>query len=643
MKWRPDLGAWFDGTETHVRVWAPGSRRVEVILDADGEEEIALPLVRSEGDHFVARRRDVGPGTRYRFRLDGGGTFPDPASRYQPEGVHGPSEVIDAAAFPWTDSGWKGIAMRDAVCYELHVGTFSPPGTFAGVTERLGRLAGLGVTAIQLMPVASFAGSRNWGYDGVGLFAPSHRYGRPDDLRRLVDRAHSLGMAVLLDVVYNHLGPDGNYLRHFSPDYFNHGHQTAWGDALNFDGPRSAAVRHFFCENALHWIHEYHLDGLRFDATHAMCDDSPRPILAELAHRVRAATPDRDVLLIAEDHRNLTRLVTPETDGGWGLDGVWADDFHHQLRRRLAGDREGYFRDFTGSAEDIAETVRRGWFFCGQYSPHQQSWRGSDPTGLAITRFVHCLQNHDQVGNRAFGERLHHQIDPAAYRAASTLLLMGPATPLLFMGQEWGADTPFLYFTDHEAELGEQVTQGRRREFQDFSEFTDERRRESIPDPQAEATFLASRLDWSEIDRPGHAGRIRLYRRLISLRREHLSDVLDGIVSTPRPDPETAGFTVAELNDATIGLSYPLADGARMLVVAYLPGVDQADRPVSPTSVAADPLLPRSGQWSWETWLTTEQPRYTRDPIPPRIDVTGQVPSIEFFRASAVILRGVLR
>jgi maltooligosyltrehalose trehalohydrolase len=549
----------------------------------------------------------VGAGRRYRYRIDGKAAFPDPASRSQPEGVHGPSEVVDAGAFAWTDAGWRGVGLDELVIYELHVGTFTPAGTFSGVAERLPALADLGVTAVELMPVADFPGRRNWGYDGVDLFAPARCYGRPDELRRLVDEAHRLGLAVILDVVYNHLGPDGNYLGAYSPFYLSARHQTGWGAGINFDGEHSNKVREFFIENALHWVHEYHVDGLRLDATHAIADEGERHFLAELAARVRASVAGRRVLLIAEDHRNLAHMLRPGEAGGWALDAVWADGFHHQLRRMLAGDCEGYYADYSGTAEDLATTIRKGWFYCGQRSVRRGVPWGTDPAGLGPRQFVYCLQNHDQVGNRALGERLHHQIEGAAYRAASVLLLCAPATPLLFMGQEWAASAPFLFFTDHHEPLGSQVTVGRRHEFRHFSSFTDPVARQKIPDPQAEATFLASRLAWEEREKEPHASTLRLYRELLRLRREE-----PALRSGCRE-----GFEVAAASGALV-LRRATAAGPALLVVVRLQGAGAVEL-----------------RGAWEVVLTTEDAAFTPDPRP----VRTEGPVLHFARPGAAILR----
>jgi maltooligosyltrehalose trehalohydrolase len=608
---------------TAFRVWAPRIERLEAVVEQEGGASLHA-LARGPDGTFSAVLPEVGPGARYKYCLDGDRRLPDPASRFQPQGVHGPSQVVDPGAFNWTDAGWSGLDLSEVVFYELHVGTFSPEGTFDGVRTRLPRLAELGVSAIELMPVADFAGLRNWGYDGVALFAPARCYGAPDDLRRLVDAAHALGLGVFLDVVYNHLGPDGAYLSAFSPDYFTDRHQTPWGAAVNFDGDGSTMVREFFIENARHWVLEYHLDGLRLDATHAIADDSPTHFLAELSERVHASAGDRRVLVVAEDHRNLNWMVRDAAAGGWGLDAVWADGFHHQCRRLLAGDSEGYYRDYTGRSEDLATTIRRGWFYTGQFSAHLGEPRGTDPTGIPANRFVVCLQNHDQVGNRALGERLHHQIDPAAYRAASALLLTAPETPLLFMGQEWGATTPFQYFTDHHAELGRLVTEGRRAEFRHFKAFSDPAARARIPDPQAAATFLRSHLDWAETERAPYAATLALYRALLALRHS------EPALRAAQP------FAVDALDEATILLARH-APPVTLLVVARLAGAGTAA--LAPEALIGTTRPGRRRPGAWQTLLHTEEPAYSPDPAPPEVAFTGEAGTVRFPRPSAIIFK----
>lgn len=614
------LGAWPTADGTNFRVWAPKAQTIEVVGTGVAGRMFAHPLTRSDDGFFTAFVKGVSAGDRYRYRVNGGDAFPDPASRYQPEGVHGPSEIIDPHRFCWSDAAWRGIALEDAIFYELHVGTFTSEGTFAAARERLSYLVDLGITAVELLPLAQCPGQRNWGYDGVDLFAPAHAYGHPDDLRRFVDDAHRLGLAVILDVVYNHLGPDGNYLGIYSSHYANDRHHTDWGEAHNFDGEASEHVREFFIENAIHWIDEYHFDGLRLDATHIMRDESPRHILAELAARVRAAAPRRQILVIAEDYRNLAAMYRPVRAGGWGLDAVWADSFHHQLRRFFTGDHEGHFRDYTGTIADLATTIRRGWFYCGQHSEEFGGPHGTDPTAMSYPQFIVALQNHDQIGNRATGDRLNHAIEPAAYRAATALLLGGPLTPLLFMGQEWAATTPFQFFTDHHEDLGRLVTAGRRNEFRHFAAFADPAAQEQIPDPQAIETFLASKLNWDEITKPEHASMLRLYRRLLHLRRTE-----PALRSTAR-----AGVAIEALDEATI-LMCRLGASPPLLFVVRLRGAGHID--------LAGRLPPTLADFRWEIVLTTEDDSFTMEANRPTVDLSANAPAIAFAGAAAVILR----
>ncbi|MGH9140362.1 MAG: malto-oligosyltrehalose trehalohydrolase, partial [Vicinamibacterales bacterium] len=596
---------------------------LDVVIERP-DQQVAYPLERRTDGTFGGHVAGTADGTRYWYRLDGERMLPDPASRSQPDGVHGPSAVVDGARFAWSDDRRRNLELCDLAIYELHVGTFSPEGTFAGAMTRLPLLARLGVTAIELMPIADFAGARNWGYDGVSLYAPARCYGTPDDVRRLVDAAHRLNLAVLLDVVYNHVGPDGAYLSAFSPYYFTDRHQTPWGAAVNLDGPHSEMVREFFIQNALYWIHDYHIDGLRIDATHAMADESPRHFLAELTSRVHASSSGRRPLLIAEDHRNLRSMLIPESGGGWGLDAVWADDFHHQCRRALAGDAEGYYRDFSGGTADLAETIRRGWFYVGQHSTHLGAPRGTETSGVSTLRFIICLQNHDQIGNRAQGERLHHQIESAAYRAASVLLLMAPETPLLFMGQEWAASTPFLYFTDHHSELGALVTEGRREEFRSFAAFSDPASRDAIPDPQADSTFEASRLRWHEREREPHASTLRLYVALLSLRRRE--PALRG----------DAPFHVAAVDDGTIALRRESPDGD-FLVMVRLHGAGRVNLGHTWVGVGAGESTKSAAGWS--IVLTSEDEAFSGDPVPIELEQTSESCFLTFGRPSAIVLR----
>lgn len=619
--WRPTLGAIPGDGGTRFRVWAPERRSVSVVIER-AEGGILRASLDAAGDgYFGGTVAGVAAGARYRYALDDEGPFPDPASRFQPDGVHGPSEVVDPAGFCWTDQEWPGLPIDALVIYELHVGAFTAEGTFRAAMDRLPYLRDLGVTAIELMPVADFPGSRNWGYDGAALFAPARCYGTPDDLRRLLDAAHRHGLAVLLDVVYNHVGPDGAYLFAFSPWYFTDRHPSPWGKSVNLDGPRATDTRAFLIENALHWIHEYHIDGLRLDATHAMRDDSAQPFLAELAARVHGGVSGRQVAIIAEDDRNLAHLVRPVEAGGYGLDAVWADDFHHEVRRALAGDHDGYYMDYSGTVGDIATTIRQGWFFTGQHSTYAGHARGTDPSGIQPRRFVVCLQNHDQIGNRAFGERLHHQVDLAAVRAVTVLLLTLPQTPLLFMGQEWAASSPFLYFTDHHAELGRLVTEGRRREFARFAVFSDAGARERIPDPQSSSTFEVSKLRWAELAQEPHAGMARLHRALLELR-----------LREPALLGAQTGPIVSEALGADGLVMLRASAGTTLAIVVCLKGHGTHD-------LAALPVLRgASAGGPWHVLLTSESPEFTADPLAPDVDVSGDAPLIRFRRPSAVVL-----
>ncbi|MFP5488283.1 MAG: malto-oligosyltrehalose trehalohydrolase, partial [Acidimicrobiia bacterium] len=425
-------------------VWAPRPDRVELVL-VDGR----IDMARGVDGWWSASVDSVGPGTRYGFSLDGGPVRPDPRSMSQPDGVDGWSEVVDHAAFGWTDAAWRGVPLPGAVLYELHVGTFTPEGTFDAAIGRLPHLVDLGVDAVELLPVAEFAGRRGWGYDGVDWFAPHHAYGGPDGLKRFVDACHRHGLGVVMDVVHNHLGPAGNYLPEFGP-YFSERHQTNWGPAINFDGPGSDEVRRYVIDNVVMWLRDYRIDGLRLDAVHAIVDDSARHLLEQLAAEVDAlaATEGRPLFLIAESDLNDPSFVRSRDAGGYGLDAAWADEWHHALHAVLTGDRSGYYEDF-GSLELLAKALRQAWVYDGTWSEHRGRHHGRSPVGLTGHQFVVCVQNHDQVGNRAVGDRLGEAVSPGRLKIAAALLLTSPFTPMLFQGEEWGAGTPFQYFTDH--------------------------------------------------------------------------------------------------------------------------------------------------------------------------------------------------
>jgi maltooligosyltrehalose trehalohydrolase len=617
------LGAQPVAGGTRFTVPSPEARSVEVSVGRLGEEASWRPLERLDDGTWSVLVPGAVAGGRYLFRVDGGPAWPDPASRFQPDGVHAASQIIDPAAYQWQSKEWTGIAREDAVIYELHVGTFTPEGTFAAARLKLPWLKALGVTAVQLMPIADFPGRSNWGYDGVALFAPARCYGHPDQLRAFVDHAHQLGLAVYLDVVYNHLGPDGAYMAAYLPRVFSTRHSSPWGRGLNFDEEGSALLRRYFIENAVHWVVEYRIDGLRFDATHAIVDDSPRHVLAEVTAEVRQAARGRHVQLIAEDNRNLASMMRPPEQGGLGFDAAWADDFHHQMRRLLAGDADGYYADFTGRIGDVAATLRQGWFFRGQYSGYQQGLRGSPPEELPYSSFVIAIQNHDQVGNRAFGERLHHQIDAAAYRAASTLLLLAPETPLMFMGQEWAAGAPFLFFTDHEPALGKLVTEGRRKEFQRFESFSRPDAVATIPDPQHVSTFERSRLNWDESLLTPHSFVAQLYRAILALRRQWQTGHArrDQVTVTPVPP---FGIAMVFRNDPTT---------VRALAV-WLQGAGSVGIDLPPAPSAS----PGSEEPEWRVVLTTESAKHAERPEPPGLRRDGPVLRVDFARPGAVAI-----
>jgi maltooligosyltrehalose trehalohydrolase len=540
---------------TRFRLWAPTAREVG-LLTAGGEAPLPMTAL---SDGWWERVAVARPGTRYRYRIDGQLEAPDPASRFNPDDAHGPSEVIDPGAFEWHDGGWRGRPWEEAVLYELHVGTFSPEGTFAGVESRLDYLAALGVTAIELMPVADFPGRRGWGYDGVLPFAPDAAYGRPEDLKRLVAAAHSRGLMVLLDVVYNHFGPEGNYLHAYAKSFFSGRHATPWGDAINFDDAGSRTVREFFIHNALYWIEEFHVDGLRLDAVHAIADDSQPDILVELAERVRAGPgAGREVHLVLENDRNQSRYLERTTSGGARCySAQWNDDIHHAFHVLLTGESDGYYAEYSERpAWCLGRTLAEGYAQQGEPSGYRDRARGEPSAQLPPAAFVSFLQTHDQVGNRAFGERLCALAPEPALRAATVAWLLAPAPPMLFMGEEFGAATPFLYFCDFEAELAAAVTAGRRREFAGFARFADAAARERIPDPNDAATFARSRLDWSCLALEPHARWFALYRDLLALRRAQIAPRL------ARTGGHAGRFEV--LSAAAVAVSWRLGDGSRL-------------------------------------------------------------------------------
>src|SRR3984957_17433255 len=579
-------GAEPQGKGVSFRTWTTEKRKVSLVVFGDNESVVReIPMERETTGYYSAIDPASAPGTLYKYRLDDN-LVPDIASRFQPRGVHGPSQVVDGRSFHWTDAGWKPPALHDLVIYELHVGTFTEEGTFKAIAARFDHLKGLGINTIELMPVADFAGDRNWGYDCVSIYAPSRAYGKPDDLRTLVNAAHRSGLAVILDVVYNHLGPDGNYMGVYSSHYFNEAHHTPWGAAFNFDGPDALPVRKHFAENPLYWVKEFHMDGFRLDATHAIPDDSPKHLIQEIAEEIQVLGG----LVICEDPINERKLILPREKGGYGCDAVWADDFHHVVRVRMTNENEGYMGYFKGTMEELLKTVREGWLFTGELQ-RDGIPRGTTGADIEPEHFVHCISNHDQVGNRAFGERLNQLISPAAYRAASALLIAGPYTPMFFMGQEWSSSSPFLYFTDHHDELGKGVTEGRRKEFSEFSEFKDPSKRALIPDPQAVTTFTKSKLNWTELEQPAHREVLRLYSDFVRFRQANLTDRRRG------------HWQVEQVSPTAMAIRYRRNSEGDILIVFQLTSND------SILELDSDLLRPANGR-KWEFVLSSNEPIY---------------------------------
>jgi maltooligosyltrehalose trehalohydrolase len=567
-------------------VWAPRAETLEVVLDPGG----GTPLVR-EADGYFSGRLTARVGARYRYRLDGRVAYPDPASRRQPEGVHGPSEIVDPAAFTWSDAGWPGVGPAGQVIYELHVGTFTRAGTWDAAARELPELAAAGVTVVELMPVAEFPGRFGWGYDGVFPFAPTRLYGTPDDFRRFVDRAHAVGLGVILDVVYNHLGPDGCVLREYATEYFTDRYANEWGDALNFDGEGSSAVRELFVANAAYWIDEFHLDGLRVDATQQMFDASPEHVLAAIARAARAAAGGRPILLVAENEPQEARLVRPPERGGYGFDAVWNDDFHHTARVALTGRREAYYLDYRGRPQELVSAMKAGFLYQGQHYDWQNKARGSSARDVAAAAFVAYLENHDQVANSARGERLHALSSPGRWRALVAVLLLGPATPMLFQGQEFAASSPFLYFADHHAELAGLVRKGRADFLAQFPSIATDDRARLLADPSDPATFQRCKLDLAE--REAHAEAYALHRDLLRLRREDPVFAAQG----------AGGVDGAVLgDDALVVRFFGPADDDRLLLVNL--GADLS------LGVMPEPLLAPPGDTRWRLVWSSEHPRY---------------------------------
>jgi maltooligosyltrehalose trehalohydrolase len=604
---RYPIGAEVIGDAVSFRVWAPGRDRVAVVL----EDGAAHSLRQVDGGYFAGVVAGLGPGCRYRFRLDDDERlYPDPASRSQPDGPHGPSRVVDFRAFPWRDRDWRGVSLKGQVLYEMHVGTFTTEGTWAAATTKLPGLRKLGVTSIEMMPINEFAGDFGWGYDGVNLFAPTRLYGAPDDLKRFIDAAHAVGIGVILDVVYNHFGSDGNFLDSFTADYFTDRYENEWGKAINFDGRNCAGVREFFTANAAYWIEEYHFDGLRLDATQALRDSSPEHIIASIAKAARGAAGARSIVLVAENEPQECRLARPLEAGGYGLDAIWNDDFHHAAMVAATGRCEAYYSDFTGSPQEFVSVAKYGFLFQGQRSAWQEQRRGSSALSLEPLSFVNFLQNHDQIANSARGARFHQMTSPGRARALTALALLGPQTPMLFQGQEFWASAPFLYFADAGGELRRAVRQGRKEFLGQFPSLTDPSMSQALARPSHRETFAACKLDWSEEDE--NAAIVALHRDLLRLRREDRTFAAQVGANGPhgRIDGAVLGtecFVLRFFGSADDGDRLLLVNLGRSLVAASL----------------AEPLLapPDDAQWTL-TW-TSENPAYDGDGTPPIEDEAG--------------------
>jgi maltooligosyltrehalose trehalohydrolase len=573
----------------HFRAWAPASGNVAVVVEA-GE---SMALSAAGAGYFEGLLTSARAGTRYRFRLSDGNTYPDPASRFQPEGPFGPSEVIDPGAFVWTDRAWSGLSREGQVVYEMHVGTFTAAGTFQAAAERLSALADLGITIIEIMPLADFAGRFGWGYDGVNLFAPTRLYGRPDDLRRFVARAHALGLGVIVDVVYNHFGPAGCYLDRFSPDYFSK-EETDWGRAINFDGRNSAEVRAFYLANAQHWIEEYHFDGLRLDASQNIIDTSSEHILAAVTRVARGAAGARGTWMVAENEPQDARYVRSRSEGGYGVDAMWNDDFHHAAIVALTGRREAYYTDYRGTPQEFVACAKSGFLFQGQRYLWQKQPRGTLTEGVPACAFVGFLQNHDQVANSAWGDRLDKIAAPGCVRAMTALLLLGPWTPQLFQGQEFAASTPFQYFADHEPDLAEKVTNGRR-EF--LAQFPSLRSLPDMPLPNDPATFERSKLNHAEREQHGPA--LALHRTLLDMRRRDPAFASQGAF----------GVDGAVLGERIFILRFPGGrrprtgeTGDRLLLVNL--------GPATLVDALSDPLLAHPHRREWHPTWSSEDTRF---------------------------------
>jgi maltooligosyltrehalose trehalohydrolase len=589
---------------THFRVWAPGPREVRLAIERRSNEALDVALEAEPQGYYSVLVPKVGAGDRYRYRLDGK-LFADPASRFQPDGPFGPSEIVSPEHYTWNDAGWRGITLAGQVIYELHVGTFTPEGTWRAAADRLPALAETGVTTVEVMPLSEFPGRFGWGYDGVFLYAPTRLYGAPDDFRAFVDAAHRLGLGVILDVVYNHIGPSGAVLREYTPAYYTDQYENEWGEALNFDGRCSAPVREYFASNARYWIEEFHLDGLRLDATQTIHDRSERHVIADITTEAHAGAKGRDIIIVAESETQDARLVRPITEGGYGADGVWNDDLHHSAIVAVTGRREAYYSDQQGTPQEFISAAKYGYLFQGQRYAWQKKPRGRRASGVPPAAFVTYIENHDQVANSGDGSRLHTRTSPGRYRAVTALVLLLPGTPLLFQGQEFGASSPFLFFADHEADLAAAVQKGRGEFVAQFPSLASPAMQARIPPPHDPATFERCKLRWEERER--NVTHVQLHRDLLALRKDDVAfaqqrpGALDGAVLAPE------AFVLHYATERP--------EDERLLLVNFGADLNAAS--------FAEPLVAPPDDHAWRVRWSSEEPMYGGCGTPPIVTDQG--------------------
>src|SRR6266480_148125 len=582
-----------DGNQTDFRVWAPKARELDVVVEDGANSKTRFHTLTTEADGYFSGTIDIGVGTHYRLRVDADeNCYPDPASRFQPDGPHGASRIVDPTKFQWNDAEWPGLMLKGQILYEMHIGTFTQEGTWRAGAEQLTELARVGITVIEMMPVAEFPGRFGWGYDGVDLFAPSHLYGTPDDLRAFVDRAHSLGLGVILDVVYNHFGPDGNYLGAFSDDYLTRGNENEWGDSINFDDRNSGPVREFFVTNGCYWVEEFRFDGFRFDALHAIRDRSSEYIIGEVGRAARKAAGERSIILIAENDRQEARMVRPRSEGGDDLDGMWNDDFHHSAVVALTGRKQAYFCDYRGTPQEFISAAKYGFLYQGQALSWRKALRGSSAFDIPPEAFVCFIENHDQIANTGPGERVRFQTSAARYRAMTALLLLGPWTPLLFQGEEFGASSPFMFFADiGDASVRDAIRKGRAEWLARFLSLSEQQAWQTLPAPDDAQVFARCKLDFSERQR-----------------NRQLYDLHVDLLRLRRQDPRFRQQIPGGIDGAVLGTTsfvlryFSKADDDRLLLINF--GERQMLHP------ASEPLLAPPLGYTWETLWTSESSRY---------------------------------